>query len=73
LQNIVPNAVICCQTIETNALLGSRHVAVASITKQTKSIAVVVSESSVVRIFDRGESSLRVYQSCGYSTATASI
>jgi len=35
--------------------LGSRHVAAASITKQTKSIAVVVSESSVVRIFDRGE------------------
>ena len=34
--------------------LGSRHVAAASITKQTKSIAVVVSESSVVRIFDRG-------------------
>lgn len=35
--------------------LGSRHVAAASITKQTKSIAVVVSESSVVRIFDGGE------------------
>jgi DNA integrity scanning protein DisA with diadenylate cyclase activity len=35
--------------------LGSRHVAAASITKQTKSVAVVVSESSVVRIFDRGE------------------
>lgn len=35
--------------------LGSRHVSAASITKQTKSIAVVVSESSVVRIFDRGE------------------
>ena len=35
--------------------LGSRHVAAASITKQTKSIAVVVSESSVVRIFDRGK------------------
>jgi len=33
----------------------SRHVAAASITKQTKSIAVVVSESSVVRIFDGGE------------------
>jgi DNA integrity scanning protein DisA with diadenylate cyclase activity len=35
--------------------LGSRHVAAASITKQTKCIAVVVSESSVVRVFDRGE------------------
>jgi DNA integrity scanning protein DisA with diadenylate cyclase activity len=35
--------------------LGSRHVAAASITKKTRSIAVVVSESSVVRIFDEGE------------------
>ena len=35
--------------------LGSRHVAAASITKQTRSIAVVVSESSVVRIFDEGQ------------------
>jgi DNA integrity scanning protein DisA with diadenylate cyclase activity len=35
--------------------LGSRHVAAASITKQTKSLAIVVSESSVVRIFDGGE------------------
>jgi DNA integrity scanning protein DisA with diadenylate cyclase activity len=35
--------------------LGSRHVAAASITKQTRSIAVLVSESSVVRVFDGGE------------------
>jgi len=35
--------------------LGSRHMAAASITKQTKSVAVVVSESSVVRVFDDGE------------------
>lgn len=35
--------------------LGSRHLAAASITKQTDAVAVVVSESSVVRIFDRGE------------------
>ncbi|MHC1725526.1 MAG: DNA integrity scanning protein DisA nucleotide-binding domain protein [Syntrophobacteraceae bacterium] len=35
--------------------LGSRHMAAASITKQTNSVAVVVSESSVVRIIDDGE------------------
>ena len=35
--------------------LGSRHMAAASITKQTKAIAIVVSESSLVRIFDNGE------------------
>lgn len=35
--------------------LGSRHMAAASITAETDSVAVVVSESSVVRIFDEGE------------------
>ncbi|MGD8490846.1 MAG: diadenylate cyclase [Anaerolineae bacterium] len=35
--------------------LGSRHMAAASITKHTNAIAVVVSESAVVRIFDDGE------------------
>jgi DNA integrity scanning protein DisA with diadenylate cyclase activity len=35
--------------------LGARHMAAASITKHTDAIAVVVSESSVVRIFDNGE------------------
>ncbi len=35
--------------------LGSRHVAAASISKQTNAVAVVVSESSIVRIFDDGE------------------
>jgi hypothetical protein len=30
-------------------------VAAASITKQTKAVAVVVSESSIVRVFDDGE------------------
>jgi len=34
--------------------LGSRHVAAASITRETDAVAVVVSESSVVRIFDKG-------------------
>jgi diadenylate cyclase len=35
--------------------LGSRHVAAASITKRTRSVAVVVSESSTVRVFYGGE------------------
>ncbi|OPX21151.1 MAG: hypothetical protein BZ151_00355 [Desulfobacca sp. 4484_104] len=35
--------------------LGSRHMAAASITKETEAIAVVVSESSVVRVFVGGK------------------
>lgn len=35
--------------------LGSRHIAAASITRETDAVAVVVSESSMVRIFDNGE------------------
>ena len=35
--------------------LGSRHVAAASITRDTSAVGVVVSESSVVRVFDNGE------------------
>jgi DNA integrity scanning protein DisA with diadenylate cyclase activity len=35
--------------------LGSRHMAAASITKHTNAVAVVVSESSIVRVFDDGE------------------
>ncbi|MFQ6617380.1 MAG: DNA integrity scanning protein DisA nucleotide-binding domain protein [Fidelibacterota bacterium] len=35
--------------------LGSRHMAAASVTKETGAVAIVVSESSVVRIFDDGE------------------
>jgi diadenylate cyclase len=35
--------------------LGSRHMAAASISKQTGAVAVVVSESSMVRMFDDGE------------------
>ena len=35
--------------------LGSRHMAAASISKHTGAVAVAVSESSVVRIFDDGE------------------
>ncbi len=35
--------------------LGARHMAAASISKNTKAVSVVVSESSVVRVFDDGE------------------
>ena len=35
--------------------LGSRHMAAASITRRTEAVAVVVSESSIVRVFDDGE------------------
>jgi len=34
--------------------LGSRHIAAASITSATNAIAIVVSESSVVRVFQHG-------------------
>jgi diadenylate cyclase len=35
--------------------LGSRHMAAASVSKQTNAVAVAVSESSTVRMFDDGE------------------
>lgn len=35
--------------------LGSRHMAAAAITRATRSVAVVVSQSSVVRIFEQGK------------------
>ncbi len=35
--------------------LGSRHVAAASVSQETTCVAVVVSESSMVRVFDDGE------------------
>jgi len=41
--------------IDLPAGLGARHMAAASITRETNSVAVVVSESSVVRIFDDGK------------------
>lgn len=40
--------------IELPLGLGSRHVAAASITRDTNAVAVVVSESSVVRLFNEG-------------------
>lgn len=41
--------------IELPMGLGSRHMAAASITLRTTAVAVVVSESSIVRLFDDGE------------------
>lgn len=41
--------------IELPLGLGSRHMAAASITKHSNAIAVVVSETAVVRVFDDGE------------------
>ena len=35
--------------------LGSRHMAAASVSKQTSAVAIAVSESSMVRMFDDGE------------------
>ena len=35
--------------------LGSRHMAAASMTRHTRAVAVVVSESSIVRVFNNGE------------------
>jgi len=35
--------------------LGSRHLAAASISKKTSALAIVVSESAVVRVFDEGQ------------------
>lgn len=35
--------------------LGARHMAAASISRETRAVAVVVSESSMVRVFDHGE------------------
>jgi diadenylate cyclase len=35
--------------------LGARHMAAAAISKITKAVSVVVSESSIVRVFDNGE------------------
>lgn len=35
--------------------LGTRHMAGASITRQTRAVAIVVSESSVVRVFQKGK------------------
>jgi len=41
--------------IELPLGLGARHMAAAFITKHTNAVAIVVSESSIVRVFDDGE------------------
>jgi DNA integrity scanning protein DisA with diadenylate cyclase activity len=41
--------------VEIHQGLGARHVAAASITKRTDAIAIVVSESSIVRLFSDGK------------------
>jgi diadenylate cyclase len=53
--------VSACRYIDTDVSnieiplgLGSRHLAAASITRNTRAISVVVSESSMVRVFDGG-------------------
>ena len=43
------------ETITLPLGLGSRHLAAAAISYHTSAVAVVVSESSVVRVFDNGE------------------
>lgn len=55
-------AVSACRYLDASAEgisltlgLGSRHVAAASISRHTKTVAVVVSESSIVRVFNNGE------------------
>lgn len=48
------------QDLELPFGLGSRHVAAASITRDTDAVAVVVSESSVVRVFVDGKLSAEV-------------
>ena len=44
-----------CKDVDFTFGLGSRHLAAASISRETSAIAVVVSESAVVRIYDQGE------------------
>jgi diadenylate cyclase len=55
-------AVSACRYLDASAEgisltlgLGSRHVAAASISRRTRTVAVVVSESSIVRVFNNGE------------------
>jgi DNA integrity scanning protein DisA with diadenylate cyclase activity len=54
--------VAACRYLDTSSKeidltfgLGSRHLAGASISRQTKAIAIVVSESAVVRVFHEGQ------------------
>ncbi|MDF2958249.1 MAG: c-di-AMP synthetase [Candidatus Alkanophagales archaeon MCA70_species_1] len=44
-----------CEGINLPLGLGSRHMAAASISKETDAVAIVVSKSGIVRMFDGGE------------------
>jgi DNA integrity scanning protein DisA with diadenylate cyclase activity len=46
---------VLAEGIELPLGLGSRHMAAPSITRQTRAVAIVVSESRVVRVFNQGE------------------
>ncbi len=48
------------QPVSLPSGLGGRHLAAAAVTKETKAIAVVVSETGVVRVFKDGEILLRI-------------
>lgn len=55
-------AVSACRYLDASAEgislplgLGSRHMAAAAISRKTKTVAVVVSESSIVRVFNNGD------------------
>lgn len=48
------------QPVSLPSGLGGRHLAAAAVTKETKAIAIVVSETGVVRIFKDGEILLRI-------------
>ena len=59
--NDAGTVVAACRYLDTSAIdieisfgLGSRHVAAASISRETGAIAIVVSESAVVRIYHNG-------------------
>jgi diadenylate cyclase len=45
--------------------LGSRHIAAANISAVTKAVGIVVSESSVVRLFCHGRLGGRLFRNCG--------
>jgi len=48
------------QPVSLPSGLGGRHLAAAAVTKETKAIAIVVSETGVVRLFKDGEILLRI-------------
>ena len=57
--------------IEPQLGLGTRHIAAASITRATTAIAIVISESSVVRVFHDGHLATEILPSCGCCAASS--